>query len=96
MTKAILALLLLALFAPVASAVDRFPPERVGGDVGPCHASQTFDVDNTFTTVWCRVGTTEVIYFRSGSGFAGYQCTLRILGGGPEDCRDVTSLVALP
>ena len=90
MRHPILPLVLLALLAPVAAAIDRFPPEQVGGDVGPCHASQTFGVDNSFTTVWCRVDGIEVLYHRAGSGFAGYQCETRVLGVTVQDCWDET------
>ena len=92
MTTTLPALLLAGLLAlPLAAAsLDGFPPERVGGDVGPCHASQSFGVDDAFTTIWCRAGDVEVVDHRSGSGVAGFQCTTRVLGVTVQDCRSET------
>ena len=92
MTKTLPLLLLSSLLAlPLATAsLEGFPPERVGGDVGPCHASQSFGVDDAFTTAWCRAGDVEVVHHRSGSGVAGFQCTTRVLGVTVHDCWSET------
>ncbi|HEX2021560.1 MAG TPA: hypothetical protein VHH36_02545, partial [Candidatus Thermoplasmatota archaeon] len=68
-------------------AARGLPPDDTNVNAGVCAVRQTWGVDNTFTTIRCAAGDQEVVYHRSGSGFAGYWCEWRVLGEDrPELC----------
>lgn len=82
-------LLLLALCPTVLATGDpELPPDEVGATLGPCVVSQTFMVDNSFTTLRCEAAGQELVHHRSGSGFGGWTCVTRVAGTTVQDCGD--------
>lgn len=94
MLRIALPLGLLLLLTPTTLAAREIPPDELHLTIGPCTIDWTNQVDNAFTTVRCAAHDHEIVYHRSGSGFAGPMCETRVLGHVVHSCGDGGSLLA--